>query len=520
MKKFTFLLTFILLLLLTNSGMSQVTNLTVNGSSNNFTMTSGDPISWSYNVPKSGDSTFIQIWYDVNGNGIIDAGDVLYQSLGQVDGDTLGILNGPPDMNNTPGAVSFSQAVGIAPGKYVLKFIQNNIGETIAGTVNQLSSPAHYISGTVTPPAGKSAAHIFVEASRKEKYQPNFWDAITDANGNYSIAMNSDTAGNPWVVSLVRNPFPPNIVTPQEDSIKIIGNPSSINFSFITAASQVAGTLMDENGNPLSSVDVSLNRIDSVNSISNVGYRTTTNINGLYQIGIKSEDLISGRPWSLYATTTKGDFTGSTLAANYFFNSIASGDSIYKNLIIYNANSYISGTLKINGSAPGFPIEIIAQNDTMAQAATMCDASTGNFTLSVTNKINNYDVFPIFYPSTYYFGQNVIAHPGDTGINLNLSITGIENKVNTFPKQFSLGQNYPNPFNPTTTIQYEVPISGLVNLTVYNILGQKVAELVNKVQATGKYEVQFNADRLSSGVYFYKLSAGSYTNTKKMILLK
>ncbi len=88
------------------------------------------------------------------------------------------------------------------------------------------------------------------------------------------------------------------------------------------------------------------------------------------------------------------------------------------------------------------------------------------------------------------------------------------------PTEYSLMQNYPNPFNPATTIAYSIPKNGLVTIKVYDILGKEVAELVNEVKEAGSYSVQFNATELPSGIYFYTLSSGDYTETKKLILLK
>ncbi len=88
------------------------------------------------------------------------------------------------------------------------------------------------------------------------------------------------------------------------------------------------------------------------------------------------------------------------------------------------------------------------------------------------------------------------------------------------PLEFSLSQNYPNPFNPVTTIKYSVPKDGNVKLTVYNALGQELAELVNKEIKAANYEVEFNAKDLASGVYFYCIQAGDFVQSKKMILLK
>ena len=105
-------------------------------------------------------------------------------------------------------------------------------------------------------------------------------------------------------------------------------------------------------------------------------------------------------------------------------------------------------------------------------------------------------------------------------IPLSDIITEVEDEPNTVAKSFELKQNYPNPFNPTTTIAFEIPKSSFVNLKVYDVLGRKVATLVNEEKPAGGYDVNFNEANLSSGIYFYKIQAGSFVQTKKMILLK
>ena len=103
----------------------------------------------------------------------------------------------------------------------------------------------------------------------------------------------------------------------------------------------------------------------------------------------------------------------------------------------------------------------------------------------------------------------------------NSIITGVEKKMqNTLPKEYILAQNYPNPFNPSTMINYSMPKTGLVTIKVYNILGKEIATLVNGEKIAGNYSVQFSGSKLSSGVYFYRMQAGSFSQTKKLILLK
>lgn len=88
------------------------------------------------------------------------------------------------------------------------------------------------------------------------------------------------------------------------------------------------------------------------------------------------------------------------------------------------------------------------------------------------------------------------------------------------PTEFDLEQNYPNPFNPTTEISFDLPVASHVNLTVYNVLGQEVETLVNRDMEAGNHRVTWNADPYSSGVYFYRISADNFSETKKMLMLK
>ena len=94
------------------------------------------------------------------------------------------------------------------------------------------------------------------------------------------------------------------------------------------------------------------------------------------------------------------------------------------------------------------------------------------------------------------------------------------NEGKTKPAGFALAQNYPNPFNPSTTIEYNLVNAGPVKLVVYDLLGREIATIINEVQNAGTHSVTFDASRLVSSVYFYKLEAGDFVSLKKMILIK
>jgi hypothetical protein len=103
--------------------------------------------------------------------------------------------------------------------------------------------------------------------------------------------------------------------------------------------------------------------------------------------------------------------------------------------------------------------------------------------------------------------------------DINSITTDIE-KNNTPPTNYFLFQNYPNPFNPSTIINYQIPKAGFVTLKVFDVLGREVAELVNERKSAGSHKVKFNAENLSSGIYYYTISTNDFKQTKKMLLLK
>ncbi len=135
--------------------------------------------------------------------------------------------------------------------------------------------------------------------------------------------------------------------------------------------------------------------------------------------------------------------------------------------------------------------------------------------------------------STYYYRIAAVDVHGNIGApsaELNQKVLAVQGTRGVAPKEFALAQNFPNPFNPTTNIQFTVPTTGKLTLKVYDAIGREVKSLVNEIKNAGRYSVEFNAQTLSSGlsskggyasgVYFYTLRAGNFTETKKLMLLK
>jgi Secretion system C-terminal sorting domain/Cep192 domain 4 len=200
------------------------------------------------------------------------------------------------------------------------------------------------------------------------------------------------------------------------------------------------------------------------------------------------------------------------------FGVVAVSDSSSEELKLYNPkNSAVTmNEFLINDSSFSvlneLPISIPPQDSVMLSVM-FKPIADGNF----KDKLNIRSV-----NDTMLIGKQVWLTDATTPVS-------VEDRVN-LPMQFSLSQNFPNPFNPSTSIQYAIssPLrrnggeaSGqFVSLKVYDVLGNEIATLINEELAAGNYEVEFNGSNLPSGVYFYRLQAGSYSSTKKLVLLK
>ncbi|MFZ0454023.1 MAG: T9SS type A sorting domain-containing protein [Ignavibacteriaceae bacterium] len=149
-------------------------------------------------------------------------------------------------------------------------------------------------------------------------------------------------------------------------------------------------------------------------------------------------------------------------------------------------------------------------------------------TFQVKREKETYDAGSIFL-NWNFSGNNITILTGNLFADItipsnfvsDMKLTDINEITNQTPEDYNLAQNYPNPFNPTTRIKFYLKQGGKVVLDVYNMIGQKVAELINQELPSGFHEIEFNASDLASGVYIYRLNVGNkFTSVKKMILEK
>ncbi len=282
---------------------------------------------------------------------------------------------------------------------------------------------------------------------------------------------------------------------------------------------------------------------------------------------ISENAVIHGKGWGGGANISKC----SPLVINNVFvgNSATNGGGFYlvgnnmshliNNTIVNNQATEGGGMVIANSSAPVLMNNIIWGNKASSNPAitlwnssvktAYCDIQGG---WSGTENINADPLFAdtLFHLSddspcigagthSFDFGGGLTCHCPSTDINGRsrpypldtrpdmgaceslLALVGIKSMpIATIPLEYSLSQNYPNPFNPSTTIEFTLPKSAFVTLKVYNLLGEEIATLVSEDLSAGKYKYLWDATRLASGVYFYRLHAGEFKQTKKLILMK
>jgi hypothetical protein len=192
---------------------------------------------------------------------------------------------------------------------------------------------------------------------------------------------------------------------------------------------------------------------------------------------------------------------------NYWSNALECADSNYHPKLIWGPKNSFGGNYNIYKNGDYYGDWHIIKSTTSTSYTDLSESYVfGLYSHNVSYKIladtNNYTNIVI----TKVNG----APPGKMKLNVN----------NSKPVEYSLNQNYPNPFNPNTIIRYSIPNDGLVILKVYDILGRELETLVNETKQSGEYDVSFSGHNLASGVYIYRLTSGTYTQTKKMQFIK
>jgi hypothetical protein len=273
---------------------------------------------------------------------------------------------------------------------------------------------------------------------------------------------------------------------------------------------------------------------------------TLDNQNYVYTVGMQSGSYRTVKYNNSGVQQWAQIFSGSTSYARPYGIAVDNNYNVYITGYFYNGNAWDDyATIKYNASGNQQWVNIYnGTANSYDEAYSLCldDSAnvyiTGKSTESSGNEFSTikYNTNGIQQWILNYSGGGVevivdknrnIFVTGGSAQSLNSGITikysqpiGIKKFVGNFPDHYFLEQNYPNPYNPNTNIKYQLPKQCFVMLDVYDILGRKVANLVNSLQNPGEYSYSFDALKLASGVYIYIINAGDFTATKKMILQK
>lgn len=245
----------------------------------------------------------------------------------------------------------------------------------------------------------------------------------------------------------------------------------------------------------------------------------------------------------VYSDSLTGAYYRMIAAGNYSI-TFSADNYLPQTVTNVQANNFQSTTLNIQLVPNQVPVELVSfsasvnKNEVILNWKTATEINNKGFEVQrlQDNEIKGPDDWQVIgfingsgttaEEHTYSFNDEGVSegtyHYRVRQIDLDGSSTytkAVEAEV-TSPSEFILGQNYPNPFNPTTTIKFSIPTKSFVTLKVYNILGREAASLVNDVKEAGSYNISFDAKNLSSGIYLYKLEAGKFISTRKMLFLK
>jgi len=253
--------------------------------------------------------------------------------------------------------------------------------------------------------------------------------------------------------------------------------------------------------------------------------------------------------WDAPFTIPEGDFARDILGVDVYYSDIVEGaaaptdvmpiegsalggalytaytqlqtDSGYTSPMIYHPSSEITQSNWLD--AVDFVEGVEADMTGIAPDSATVLNIAGHRELAAGNKIVflGYDPLSITQPAAEYWWWGFTrTAPHSVALDWFGGLVSVKQIDDAVPANYKLSQNYPNPFNPSTTIEFSLPEKGLVSLKIYNVLGQEVAQVLNKDLAAGSYSVDFDASQLSSGMYIYSIQSGSVEVSKKMMLLK
>lgn len=470
-------------------------------------------------------------YYDALLNSIEDGSNIQSAKL-------LAKTNNQPQYILLPGNIKID-VLGIEDGKVVYGVITNfahpMIGATtmfyeeIAANFDLSKGKIYYGNGTLIDntnglydpqivgrgngpflliPDSSSDRIVMVDAQTGDVVDPFFFPASTPNFGTPKIALQTRSA-----TMLVSDQVTDGVwkYDTLGNSLGIFAPSGGVN---TTILDNIRGMIFRPNGNLLVAVGGggNVNTIQQFDSAGvNLGAFINTNLSSPFNLAYRSADMLvsmsGGAKLNKY--TFDGTYIGVGITGTYNF---------FQQIYVHSGDSFAVANL--TGAEAGIVTFDSAGNQTSILSGVTTNYGVyllGNGNYLTTNPSGLHEINPttgtLVRTIMAMFGQYISFYDPDM-------LVGVSNQTSTIANSYKLHSNFPNPFNPSTTIRYEIPKNEFVSLKVYNSLGKEVASLVNENQNTGVYEYVFDAAKLSSGIYYYTLTAGDYKETRKMALLK
>jgi len=397
--------------------------------------------------------------------------------------------------------------------------------------------PTYTFSGKVTDTLGNPLrANVKLFKLRTNTFHWSTMTTRTDQSGNFTFTVKGGDTVIVYAEPANKRDFLAEYYSDKHsfdeaDRIGISANVTGINFLLKhkpVLPNGISGTIQDTLGVGVAS-HIAVFRV--VNNHVDKKYVTLSDSLGNYALGniLPGKYILKAVPTNNYrATYFKYDGTQTLNWRN--------ADSVMvDSLNVVNNINFVVRSLSDTGL--GVIAGVIKNNNNQLSPGVFVyamDSRNQIFTFAVTDK-NGKFVMDGITPGKYNIVTDMVDYQSSVQnltvdynnsishtLAISISPSGVTDVAasENIPTGYNLLQNYPNPFNPSTVISFEVVKNGLVSLKVFDVLGNEVRTLVNEVKSPGKYNVNFNASHLSSGVYYYQIKAGEFTATKKLVLMK
>ncbi len=417
--------------------------------------------------------------------------------------------------------------------------IEVNKGEVVTGIdfqIPDMISRSHSvtINGTVKSDNDSAVANANVKVWATRHHRALVATAKTDAEGNYSITIDSLAQSvNVFVAGAFKDGYKVQFYDGKSnfadaDLIFAFSDTTISNINFNLKKDEprtplsISGTVTDDTGKGINFAFV----FASNSSNGQVAFALTDSTGTFSLAGLSSGNyylltVANGYIPEFYDNSPTWEDAAKIKLSN---TSVTDLSIVLSPIPNPNGNGVITGEVKSDAGVSLAGVLVTAKssgNTTVGYDITdesgsyyISGLSSGNYTLTASKP--NY--------TSQQSESSYDLNSGNTQVNnfsMSQSITDVNETVSTnSPSKYELDNNYPNPFNPSTVIKFSLPENAHVSLNIYNILGQKVAQLVNDNLSAGRYSIKFDAGRLSSGIYFYKLQTDDFASVKKMILQK